>query len=290
MNNEFDKTFGADFINSVPEESGVYIFRNIENTIIYVGKAKNLRKRLSQYRGANRKKKHRKMRAITKKAVQVELKTCSSEKEALLLENQLIQEHKPYLNVSGAYSFLYPYIGIFWDSQKPSWLGVCQTTVPEEFIGTSFTLFGAYRSRAIVGNAYRSLNALIKYIAHKDHKETKRYRDYPYSNVSFYRQVDQDLPRGLTAFFRGESRDGLTVLTEILLEKPDARKDASEIQEHLKTLTLFYEEEAQKLRSMLDKFGMTQSYISQYDRDRLFIAVPVSPEVLKLASEAVEKP
>jgi uncharacterized membrane protein len=55
------------------------------------------------------------------------------------------------------------------------------------------------------------------------------------------------------------------------LEKPDARKDASEVQEHMKNLTLFYEEEAQKLRSMLDKFGMTQSYISQYDRDRLFI-------------------
>jgi excinuclease ABC subunit C len=260
MNNEFDKTFGADFIKSVPE-------------------------------GANRKKRHRKMRAITKKAVQVEIKPCSSEKEALLMENQLIQDHKPYLNVSGAYSFLYPYIGIFWDSQKPRWLGICHTTAPENFINTSFTLFGAYRSRAIVGNAYRSLNALIEYVAHKDQKETKHYIDYPYSSVSFYRQVDKDLPRGLTAFFRGESRDGLTVLIEILLEKPDARKDASEIQEHLKNLTLFYEEEAQKLRSMLDKFGMTHSYISQYDRDRLFIeAVPDNSKVSNLANETVQKP
>ena len=211
------------------------------------------------------------MRAITKKAVQIELKTCSSEKEAQLLENQLIQVHKPYLNISGAYSFLYPYIGIFWDSQKPGWLGICHTTVPEKFNGTSFTLFGAYRSRAIVGNAYHSLKALFTYIAHKDHKETKRYISYPYSNVSFYRQVDKNLHGGLTAFFRGESRDGLTLLTEILLEKPDARKDASEIQEHLKNLRLFYAEEAQKLRSLLDKCGMTQSYISQYDRDRLLI-------------------
>jgi len=271
MNRKFDKIFGTDFIKTVPEAPGVYIFRNMDNGIIYVGKSKNLKKRLSQYRNANRKKRHRKMRAVIKNAVSVEHQICTSEKEALLLENGLIQEHKPVLNVSGVYYFLYPYMGIAWNASHPTWLGICYTTSPDEFKETPFNLFGAYRSRIVVGEAYRSLNTLLKYFAHKDHRETRQYRDFSYSSVSFYRQVDKDLHKGLTALFRGESQDGLGAIAKILLEKPDAGKKAAQIQDDLNNLMLFYKKEAKKLRLTLDKLGISQSCISQDDRDKLFI-------------------
>ncbi len=97
MTKEFDYTFGADFIQSIPKTPGIYIFRNKDNTVIYIGKAKDLRNRLSQYRNTTRKKNHRKMRMIVKEAISVEFKKCESDKEALLLENNLIQNSEQLL-------------------------------------------------------------------------------------------------------------------------------------------------------------------------------------------------
>jgi len=78
------------------------------------------------------------------------------------------------------------------------------------------------------------------------------------------------------------------ILTKIIMEEIiDGRGIEGNV---ILDFTTIPEEEAQKLRSILDKFGINKSYISQYDRYRLFIAVPVSPELLKLASETVEKP
>ena len=271
MNKEFDKTLGENFIQSVPKEPGVYIFRNTDQSVIYIGKAKDLRKRLSQYRNPTRKKIHRKMRTIIKEATSIELKVCLSEKEALLLENQLIQNYKPEFNVSGAYSFLYPCLGVAMHYKNPKWMGICYTTNPEAFLDSAFELFGAYRSREIVLDAYRSLNTLINFFAHKDFQEKKQYSEISYSSVFIYRQVDASLQKGLMTLFRGESVEGLGTLVEILLENPNARKEASEIQGHLKNIKRFYRKEAQKLRITQDKLKIEHSFIPQQDRDPLFI-------------------
>ena len=63
--------------------------------LIYVGKAKNLRRRLSQYRHAKRLKKHSKMRSIIKAAERIEHEVCATELDAFLLETRLIQAHRP---------------------------------------------------------------------------------------------------------------------------------------------------------------------------------------------------
>jgi len=271
MNKEFDKTLGEDFIQSVPKKPGIYIFRNMDNSVIYIGKAKDLRNRLSQYKNTTRKKNHRKMRTIIKEASSIELKVCLSEKEALLLENQLIQNFKPEFNVSGAYSFLYPCLGIARHYKNPKWMGICYTTNPEAFLDSAFELFGSYRSREIVLEAYRSLVTLIGFFAHKDFQEKKQYSEIPYSSVFIYRQVDLSLQNGLMTLFRGESENGLETLIDILLENPNARKEASEIQGHLKNIKRFYRNEAKKLRIMQDKLKIEHSFIPQHDRDPFFI-------------------
>ncbi len=271
MNKEFDRTLGNDFLQSVPKEPGIYIFRNRDKTVIYVGKAKNLRNRLSQYKHTTRKKIHRKMKLIVKEATSVEFKICKTEKDALLLENQLIQDFKPEFNVSGAFSFLYPYIGIAQHYKNSKWMGICYTTNPKAFLDSQFELHGAYRSRGIVTDAYRSMITLMGFFAHKDLKEKKPFSELAYSSVFIYRQVDQSLQKELLRLFRGESADGLGTLAEILLENPKARKDAFEIQKHLKTIAFFYKKEAQKLRQVLNQLKISDAYISQTDRDKLFI-------------------
>ena len=87
----FDRQLGARFLETVPACPGVYRMHAADGTVVYVGKAKSLRRRLAQYRNAKRVKKHAKMRAIVKSAASATFTTCASELEAELLEERLIR-------------------------------------------------------------------------------------------------------------------------------------------------------------------------------------------------------
>lgn len=82
----------------IPRLPGVYRYMDEEGTIIYVGKAKNLRSRLSSYFGA-RKHLQYKTRALVKNAASLEYTVVESEQDALLLENTLIKKLQPRYNV-----------------------------------------------------------------------------------------------------------------------------------------------------------------------------------------------
>ncbi len=64
--------------------------REAQDRVIYVGKAKNIRRRLSSYRNAGRKKAHRKMRKIAQAAASIEVRLVESDADALVLENEPI--------------------------------------------------------------------------------------------------------------------------------------------------------------------------------------------------------
>jgi excinuclease ABC subunit C len=92
-----------------PPKPGVYIMRDRENRIIYVGKARNLRNRLSSYfSGA----KDVKTGALIRRAVLIETIIVSNEYEALLLENTLIKQHSPKYNINLKDGKTYPVIRI----------------------------------------------------------------------------------------------------------------------------------------------------------------------------------
>ncbi|HNM24007.1 MAG TPA: excinuclease ABC subunit UvrC [Saprospiraceae bacterium] len=86
------------FFPTIPLQPGIYKFLDAEGTILYVGKAKNLRNRLSSYFGD---KKHTtaKTKALTRHADHIEFTIVETETDALLLENTLIKKHQPRYNV-----------------------------------------------------------------------------------------------------------------------------------------------------------------------------------------------
>ena len=88
-----------EFSPSIPKDPGVYRFLDEENTILYVGKAKNLKNRLNSYFGV---KKHQqyKTKALVRNAHHIEFTIVDSEHDALLLENTLIKKNQPRYNVS----------------------------------------------------------------------------------------------------------------------------------------------------------------------------------------------
>lgn len=93
-----DEDFKA-IADSVPKEPGVYRFLNPEGTVIYVGKAKNLRNRLSSYFG-DKKYQYFKTRTMVRQAHHFEFTIVESEQDALLLENTLIKQIQPRYNVN----------------------------------------------------------------------------------------------------------------------------------------------------------------------------------------------
>src|SRR5688572_1261031 len=95
----FDRQFGVSFYTSLPPSPGIYRFLAASGEVLYVGKAKNLRRRLGQYRNARRCRAHAKMRKIVKDAKRIEFEICGDEFEALRKENETIQRLRPKWNV-----------------------------------------------------------------------------------------------------------------------------------------------------------------------------------------------
>ncbi len=96
---------------TLPKDPGVYRFLDEERSILYVGKAKNLKNRLSSYFGV---KKHQafKTKTMVKHAHDIEFTIVESEHDALLLENSLIKRHQPRYNVLLKDAKSYTYICI----------------------------------------------------------------------------------------------------------------------------------------------------------------------------------
>lgn len=84
--------------DSIPKDPGVYRFYDKEETILYVGKAKNLKNRLSSYFGSKKNQAY-KTRTLVKNAHHIDYTIVQTETDALLLENTLIKRYQPRYNV-----------------------------------------------------------------------------------------------------------------------------------------------------------------------------------------------
>lgn len=104
-------------IKATPNKPGVYIFRDKKNKVIYVGKAKSLKKRVASY--FNRNIEDRKVKKIQYLVKDFEFIATDTETEALILENSLIKLHKPIFNIRLIDDKTYPYILITTNEKYP---------------------------------------------------------------------------------------------------------------------------------------------------------------------------
>ncbi len=107
-------------LNNLPEKPGCYLFKDKDNRIIYIGKAGSLKKRVRSYF----QKTHQdpKTEKLISRIADLDVLVTSSEKEALILESNLIKEHKPRYNIDLKDDKRYPYIKITTDEMYPRML------------------------------------------------------------------------------------------------------------------------------------------------------------------------
>ncbi len=266
----FDRKFGADFLEGVPTGPGVYLYKDDAGTVIYVGKAKNLRRRLQSYRNASRRKVHRKMRTLVREARSIEVRPQDSEPQALLVENALIRELKPAFNVDGAYAFLYPAVGL---AHRGRHTLLCFSTKPEAYEHLALEWFGTFRSRPRAKEAFDALVELLGLVAHIDKRS--RLPEHPTvrgSRLVGLRQVPAELRDALASFLAGRDRGFLAALCRSLLAKARARREAVRVQECLHALDAFWEADTRRLREALDSVDRPGTFVPQDERDALFIS------------------
>ena len=97
-------------IRTIPQQPGVYLYKNAEGEVIYVGKAKSLRSRVRSYFAEGVGEANAKTGSLLREAVDLEYIVVANNKEALALENNLIKQKKPRFNILLRDDKTYPYI------------------------------------------------------------------------------------------------------------------------------------------------------------------------------------
>ena len=163
MPEQTTQEFQLDF---VPKKPGVYLMKNASKEIIYVGKAKNLRKRLASY---FQKKDHidPKTELLIRKIDTFETIVTAHEDEALLLEATLIRKHRPRYNIQLKDDKRYPLIRLDTTSQYP-YLSVVRKSKSD---GAMY--FGPFASAHSVRQTLQTINKLFK-LRKCRHKEIKK--------------------------------------------------------------------------------------------------------------------
>jgi excinuclease ABC subunit C len=268
--NPFDRKFGEDWLKALPAAPGVYLFKDDRGEVLYAGKAKDVRRRMQSYRKATRRKAHRKMRVLVREASSVEVRPQPSERDALLLENELIRTLQPRYNVDGKFSFLYPAIGI---GQRGDQAMFGFTTRPDAWQALGLRWHGVYRSRRRARGAFDALVALLAFLAHPEPRSRlPQVSRPPGTRLVAFRRLDVDLWHGIGQLLAGESSAAVAELSLRLLDKADARREVEQVQADLRRVAAFFRSDLSTLRAALRAAGRDGCFVPQGERDALFLA------------------
>ncbi len=143
-------------LNSLPTKPGVYLHKDAEGNVLYVGKAINLRNRVRSYFHSNVD--SVKTLRLRRQIADIEVIVTESELEALLLEMNLIKQHQPRFNVRLKDDKRYPYIKVHWADPFP------KVTVTRRMVRDGGRYFGPYTSVWAVQQTLDLLRKVFPYL------------------------------------------------------------------------------------------------------------------------------
>ncbi len=246
---------GAEFFQNLPRQPGVYLMRGEQDSLLYVGKAKDLKARLYSYRTARPDQVSRKVIRLVHLIRRIEWRLCASEEDALLTENQLLRLHRPPFNVMNVHPESYYLIGFRRDGHRLHFrLTTSEESAeqgPETELAGRETVFGAYKGRGSVRGGYQALLRLLWAC----HNTLENQMSFP-PRLTHYRAPERFellLPKAIAPaelenwelrirrFLNGTSRGLLSRLTQVLLSNEALpRFIYRTIQEDLESIESFY--------------------------------------------------
>ena len=188
-------------LKTLPTNSGVYLMKNKDNKIIYVGKAVNLKNRVSQY--FHKSQKIKRIEKLVENIYDFDYIVTDTEDEALLLENNMIKKHQPKYNVLLKDDKTYSYIKVDMKSDYPTYF------VARRVKNDGSKYFGPYPSAG-------TTNALLAYI--KDNYMIRLCKPFKYrKRPCLYYQIKQcDAPCIKGKVFKEEYRKRITEINRLL--------------------------------------------------------------------------
>jgi len=220
-------------LDTLPTKPGCYLMKDASSKVIYVGKAINLRARVRSYFHKSAQHTH-KINELVKKIADIEFIVTGSELEALILEMNLIKQHRPYYNVRLKDDKRYPYIKVHWAAPYP------KVTVTRRMISDGSRYFGPYYSVWAVHKTLDVLRKIFPYLTCDRQITGEDTRACLYFDIKLcngpcigkvsqeeYRQMIQDL----SAFLNGRT-DEITERMQIDMAQ------ASEMQQYEKAAAI----------------------------------------------------
>lgn len=188
-------------LKTLPTNSGVYLMKNKDNKIIYVGKAVNLKNRVSQY--FHKSQKIKRIEKLVENIYDFDYIVTDTEDEALLLENNMIKKHQPKYNVLLKDDKTYSYIKVDMKSDYPTYF------IARRVKNDGSKYFGPYPSAG-------TTNALLAYI--KDNYMIRLCKPFKYrKRPCLYYQIKQcDAPCIKGKVSKEEYRKRITEINRLL--------------------------------------------------------------------------
>jgi excinuclease ABC subunit C len=146
-----------DLLDTIPTKPGVYLMKDEHGTVIYVGKAINLRSRVRSYFHESAQE-WDKSRRLVRHIDDIEFIVTRSELEALVLESTLIKRHRPRFNVRLKDDKRYPYIKVPWQEDFP------RITVTRQMVDDGARYYGPYTSVDAVHQTLDLLRRMFPYL------------------------------------------------------------------------------------------------------------------------------
>ncbi|MFZ5900703.1 MAG: excinuclease ABC subunit UvrC [Bacillota bacterium] len=144
----------AEKASHLPDAPGVYLFKDAKGTVIYVGKAVSLRNRVRSYFGSAQ---NNKVQAMLARATDLSFIVTGSEVEALILEANLIKEHRPHFNIVLKDDKSYPFLRVTVNEEFP------RVFVTRRQVRDGSRYFGPYPSASAVHETLKLIKRLFPF-------------------------------------------------------------------------------------------------------------------------------
>ncbi len=243
-------------LKALPDEPGVYLMKDNSGNIIYIGKAKNLRNRLMTY-FTGTKDERALMPFLTEEIADIETVVGGNEKEAFILENELIKRHKPRFNIKLKEGGTFVYLRLDIDQTYP------RLEVTRQVKKDGARYFGPYPAARALRDTLRVINRYFKLRTCSDHDPARHRRPCLLCKISTFPESSvYDIP---SKEYRRHVRDAVRFLQG---EKPELLDSLRQRMEDASRHLNF--EEAARLRDQIEAIKRTlepQSVIFDTDMD-----------------------